>query len=392
MGSVQHPLGNVLAGNMKTVKQTGIVIDPRHAGHCMGPEAPECPARLDRLVDLLQEPELKACCVEIDAAMAVRDDLARVHSKAHIDRLEATAGKPATYLDEDTRTSSRSNEVARMAAGGLCRAITAVCAGRVANAFALIRPPGHHAGPNKTGGFCLYNNVAIAARYAQNKLGLARILVVDWDLHHGNGTQSCFEDDPTVLFISIHQAFTFPHSGSLNQVGKGRGRGYTVNIPLPAGLGDGEYLELFGRLVSPVALAFHPELILVSAGFDAHADDPLGRMRVTPAGFAGMTRMLMDVADRCCHGRLVLSLEGGYHLAGLKESVGAVLRELSGRQTTHVARLAPSGSTRKTDYIVWRVGRVHGRYWPCLKQGAADLPFIDRLRGMWERWAGFFKG
>ena len=387
-----HPCEGPVAGLTKK-KRTGIVVDPRYAGHCMGPGEPECPERLDVLVDLLEEPGLKGAFEMIDPVMVNREDLSCVHSAAYIRRLEETAGKPATYLDEDTRTSPLSNEVARLAAGGLCRAIQQVHAGCIDNAFALIRPPGHHAERTRAKGFCLYNNVAIAARYAQNKLGLKRILIVDWDLHHGNGTQHCFEDDPSVLFVSIHQAFTYPHSGRLREVGKGPGRGYTVNIPLLAGCGDGEYLDLFTRLVKPIALAFHPDLVLVSAGFDIHADDPLGKMKVTPSGFAGMTRILMEIADICCQGKLVMTLEGGYHLEALRNSVHGVLDEMTGRQTTDVKRMAASADKRKVAYVIWRVSRALHRYWPAIGRTATDgdLPIVDRLKGDLARWISYFK-
>jgi len=387
---------NGMANGLTTPKRTGIVVDPRYAGHCMGPGVPERPERLGVLIDLLEEPGFKDAFEMITPVMIDREDLARVHSAAYIRRLEATTGKPSTFLDEDTCTSPLSNEVAQLAAGGLCQAIQQVHAGRIDNAFALIRPPGHHAERARAKGFCLYNNVAIAARYAQNRLGLKRILIVDWDLHHGNGTQHCFEDDPSVLFVSIHQAFAYPHSGRLRDVGKGRGKGFTVNIPLPAGFGDGEYLSLFTRLVRPIALAFDPDLVLVSAGFDIHGEDPLGKMKVTPAGFGGMTRILMDIADACCGGRLVMTLEGGYHLAALRDSVRGVLEEMTGRRVTDLKKTVAADDRKRVAYILWRVRRTHGRYWPCLQQSPeGDSPknpisLMERLRGDLARWVSFF--
>ncbi len=376
--------------------RTGIVRDPRYAGHCMGPDEPECPERLDVLYALLEEPELAGCFQNILPGMVAKEDLARVHSADYIDLLETTSGKQATFLDEDTRTSPLSNEVAQLAAGGLCRAIEAVHAGRVDNAFALVRPPGHHAERAAARGFCLYNNVAIAARFAQSKLGLARILVVDWDLHHGNGTQHCFEDDPSVLFFSTHQAFTYPHSGSLRQIGKGAGKGYTVNVPLLPGFGDGDYLVLFESLLKPIALEFRPDLVLVSAGFDIHFNDPLGKMKVTPAGFAGMTRILLDIAERCCEGKLVITLEGGYHLEALKDSVREVLKEMVGRRTTDIRSMLASADPKKTAYVRWRVTRMHQRYWKNLAWsstgGAPAVPSImDRFAGSLSRWIAYFK-
>jgi acetoin utilization deacetylase AcuC-like enzyme len=375
---------------------TGIIRDPRYAGHCMGPGEPECPERLDVLYALLQEPELTGRFRDISPKMADRETLQRVHSPDYIDRLEATSGQKSVYLDEDTRTSRLSHEAALLAAGGLCRAIEQVQAGRVDNAFALVRPPGHHAERSSAKGFCLYNNVAIGARYAQSKLGLARILIVDWDLHHGNGTQHCFEDDPSVLFFSIHRAFTYPHSGSLREIGTGRGKGYTVNIPLPPGFGDGDYLTLFEKVLKPVAFEFRPDLILVSAGFDIHRNDPLGGMQVTPEGFAGMTRVLLDIADGCCGGKLVMTLEGGYDLDGLRDSVREVIKEMAGRRSTDTRTIMASANPKKIDYILWRVNRAHRKYWKCLDlswtdASAAAPSRMDRIRGVVSRWIAYFK-
>ena len=378
-------------------KRTGILKDPRYVGHCMGPDEPECPERLDVLYALLQEPELDGCFQDISPRKAEKEELERVHSEAYIQRLEATSGRGSVYLDEDTRTSPLSNEVAQLAAGGLCRAIEAVHAGRVNNAFALVRPPGHHAERTAAKGFCLYNNVAIAARYAQSKLGLARILVVDWDLHHGNGTQHCFEDDPSVLFFSTHQAFAYPHSGSLREIGKGKGKGYTVNVPLLPGFGDGDYLVLFESLLKPIALAFRPDIVLVSAGFDIHFNDPLGKMKVTPAGFAGMTRILLNIAEQCCEGKLVMTLEGGYNLEALRDSVREVLREMAGRRTTDIHSMIASADPKKIAYVLWRVKRMHQQYWKGLALSgtgepvADQLPIMDRLRGDMARWMSFFR-
>ena len=377
-------------------RRTGILKDPRYAGHCMGPDEPECPERLDVLNALLLEPDLSGCFKDISPRMAEKDELQRVHSADYIKRLEATSGRGPVYLDEDTRTSPLSNEVAQLAAGGLCRAIEEVHAGLVDNAFALIRPPGHHAEQAAARGFCLYNNVAIAAHFAQSKLGLARILVVDWDLHHGNGTQHCFEDDPSVLFFSTHQAFTYPHSGSLREIGKGKGKGYTVNVPLLPGFGDGDYLMIFERLLKPIALAFRPDLVLVSAGFDIHFNDPLGGMKVTPAGFAGLTRVLLDIAEQCCEGKLVMTLEGGYNLEALRDSVREVLREMVGRRTTDIHGMMASADPKKIAYVLWRVKRMHQKYWKCLAlSSTGSAPAVpsrmDRFRGTLSRWIAYFK-
>ncbi|GAB6905928.1 Histone deacetylase family protein [Desulfosarcina cetonica] len=371
-------------------RRTGIVKDPRYAEHCMGPGEPECPERLDVLYPLLDEPELADAVTIITPRPAKNAELETVHAARYIRRLEATAGGTPTYLDEDTRTAPGSHDAALLAAGGLCRAIKAVHTGQVDNAFAWVRPPGHHAERAASGGFCLYNNIAIGTRFAQNRLKLARILVVDFDLHHGNGTQHCFEDDPSVLFFSTHRAFTYPHTGRVKEIGKGPGRGFTINTPLLSGAGDGDFLALFERLLRPVAMAFKPDLVLVSAGFDIHTQDPLGGMRVTPDGFAAMTRILMEVADACCQGRLVLALEGGYDLDALRASVREVLREMTGRRRTDIRPMLAAADQKRVDYICWRVSEAHRKYWPCLN--GQPVPTVRaRLKGMLARWAAYFK-
>ena len=352
---------------MSAAKRTGIVHDQRYADHCAGPDHPECSERQTVLNDMLVEDDLRGKFQDIRPRPAEKEELLRVHSAKYIRCLEDTQGKACTYLGPDTQASQFSYDAALLAAGGLCRAIELVQAGQLNNAFAMVRPPGHHAERSKARGFCLYNNVAIGVRFAQSKLGLDRILVVDWDLHHGNGTQHCFEDDPSVLFFSIHQSASYPGSGKFSEIGRGRGKGRTVNIPLRAGCGDGEYVALFEKILRPMALEFAPELILVSAGFDIHRDDPLGGMRVTPQGFAGLSRSVLNTADRCCGGKVVMTLEGGYDLQGLKDSVRAVLREMAGLQRTDIADIAAGGDARMLAYLLWRVRRIHGRYWKSLR-------------------------
>jgi acetoin utilization deacetylase AcuC-like enzyme len=229
----------------------------------------------------------------------------------------------------DTPVCSKSYEVARLAAGGVLVAVDAVVAGQVRNAFCTARPGGHHAMPGRGMGFCLFNHVAIAARYAQRQHGLERILIVDWDVHHGNGTQAIFYDDPTVLFFDIHQNHFYPRTGAMAERGVGRGLGFTVNVPLEAGLGDDLYRLAIRDKLLPAAREFRPDLLLVSAGFDAYKHDVLGRMKVTPRGFAELTRMLKAVAREQCRDRLVAVLEGGYNLEGLADCVEAHIRTLA---------------------------------------------------------------
>lgn len=380
----------------KASKRTGIVHDPRYADHCTGPDHPECSERQTGLTDMLTDSDLRGNFQDIRPRPAEKEELLRVHSPKYIRRLEDTRGKAYTYLGPDTQASPFSYDTALLAAGGLCRAIELVQAGQLDNAFAMVRPPGHHAERSKAQGFCLYNNVAVGVRYAQSKLGLERILVADWDLHHGNGTQHCFEDDPSVLFFSIHQSASYPGSGKFSEIGRGRGKGRTVNIPLRAGCGDGEYVALFEMVLRPLALEFEPELILVSAGFDIHQDDPLGGMRVTPQGFAGLTRSVLNTADRCCGGKVVMTLEGGYDLQGLKDSVKTVLREMAGLQITDAAGIAAGADTRLLAYLLWRIRRIHGRYWKNLgtfpQDGLYPEPTrVERFKETMARILDYFK-
>jgi len=347
----------------KKVLSTGIVKDKRYMDHWMGDYHPECPQRLEVIYAMLEEPDMAGKFQEVPPRPAEKKELLFVHAGYYIDTLAATSGIEYTYLDPDTQTCAASYEAALLAAGGLSEAISQVCTGKLKNAFALVRPPGHHAERAQAKGFCLFNNVAVGARYAQASLGVGRVLIVDWDLHHGNGTQHSFEEDPTILYFSTHQFPYYPGTGAYSEIGTGQGRGFTVNVPLTIGYGDAEYLNLFQRVLKPIALEYKPELILVSAGFDIYIGDPLGGMNVTPAGFAAMTRALMDIADQCCAGKVVLTLEGGYDLYGERDSVKEVLKELADLTKTNPAHPAGSAMQEMVDNVVARVKTVHGPYW-----------------------------
>ena len=314
-------------------RKTGIVRDDRYLRHGAGFPHPESPARLEALHAMLDTPGMMGQYVPITPRYATPDDIALVHSQAYIDRIARTAGLACESLDADTITTPDTYDTALLAAGGALSAVDAVLNGRTDNAFALVRPPGHHAAANHAAGFCIFNNTAIAARYALARRGLKRILIADWDLHHGDGTQSIFYEDPQVLYFSTHEFLSYPGTGGIDDTGQGPGKGFTINVPLKAGGDNAMFVKAFRGILQPVALAFRPDLIVLSAGFDTHHEDPLGSMRVTPSGFAAMTRILMDTADVCCGGRLVAILEGGYHTGALTESVKAVLMEL--RDETH---------------------------------------------------------
>lgn len=345
---------------------TGIVKDPRYLAHRPANGHLENHHRLQVIYDMLESSGITARLREIVPRFATKEEIAALHAVEYVEKIAATAGKSTIALTPDTHVSPGSYDAARLAVGGLLEAVSAVVAGQLANAFALVRPPGHHAEKSRALGFCLFNNVALAAEHALAVLGLRRVLVVDWDVHHGNGTQHFFEDDNRVLFFSVHQYPHFPGTGYFTETGRGKGEGYTINIALPYGYGDAEFAALFHRLLHPVALAFRPDLILVSAGFDTHALDPMGKMRMTPAGFACLTRSLMNIADQCCGGRIVLALEGGYHLETLGGSILAVLNELAGSTSCSVSHLAQRADPKKLHYAVSRCVHVHRRFWPCL--------------------------
>jgi len=347
--------------------RTGIVKDEIYLAHRPVQGHPESHRRLDAVYQMLDNPEMRTQFVEIKSRPARREELLWAHGPEHIERIAATAGQPRQALTADTFTSADSYHAARMAAGGLFEAITGVVNGIVDNAFVLSRPPGHHAEKSRAMGFCLFNNVALGAAFARKVLGLKRVLIVDWDVHHGNGVQHIFEKDPSVFYFSIHQYPLFPGTGVFTETGRGPGEGYTVNIPLSRGYGDGEYLLLFDKVLWPVAQMFRPELILVSAGFDTHRKDPIGGMRMTANGFAALTRSLMELAETCCHGRLVMTLEGGYHLEALKQSVKAVLREMADQTHTSPAGVMARANLKKAAPAILRSIKVHGIYWENLK-------------------------
>ncbi len=346
--------------------KTGIVRDMRYLEHATGNNHPENARRLQAIFSMLDQDGFSDCCLTIKPRPCTSKTLRLVHTAEYVAKIAATADLPHASMAGDTPICAASFLAARLAVGGLIQAVEQVVTGQLTNAMALVRPPGHHAEAGRAMGFCLFNNVAVAAKYARSILKLKRVLIVDWDVHHGNGTQHAFERDPSVLFFSTHQYPHYPGTGLFTEAGSGPGEGYTINLPLSRGYADAEFVAIFNRLLRPVAEEFCPQLVLVSAGFDIHAKDPLGAMRVTPAGFAAMTRILMDIAEQCCNGRLVLTLEGGYQREALKESVKAVIEQLTGKnrcQPQHIGKYARSGKVKR---IVQRCTGVHKRFWRCL--------------------------
>jgi acetoin utilization deacetylase AcuC-like enzyme len=337
---------------------TGVVIDPRYAAHDTGAGHPERPERITTLLPMVAAHAERL--VTVPARPASGDELALVHDGAYVEEVAATAGaRPWYAFDADTPTCPQSYDTARLAAGGLLALIDAVMEGTLRNGFAFVRPPGHHAERQRAMGFCLFNNVAVGAEYLRRRHGLERILVVDWDLHHGNGTQHMFEADPGVLYVSTHQYPYYPGTGALDEVGRGEGEGYTLNLPFPAGCGDAEYRDAFTRIVEPIVHQYAPQFVLISAGFDAHARDPLGGMEVSEAGFAAMTRSLLSVADAHAGGRCAAILEGGYDLTAIRDASSRVLDELVGAAAAVPEPPKPS----RMGALVERIKQVQGRYW-----------------------------
>lgn len=266
----------------------------------------------------------------IEPRPATVDEVARVHDRAYIGRVERVARSGGGFLDADTYVSPESFDVALLAAGSAIDAVDTVLSGRAKQVFAFPRPPGHHAESRRGMGFCLFNNIAVGASHALAINQLSRVAIIDWDVHHGNGTQEIFQSSCDVLFVSLHQSPLYPGTGQIRETGVGAGEGYTLNLPLPPFSGDAEYLRAFDMIVGPAVEAYAPELIMVSAGFDAHVEDPLANMTVTEAGFAGLAERTRDLAAALCQGRLVLLLEGGYNLDALAGSVVATINALDG--------------------------------------------------------------
>jgi acetoin utilization deacetylase AcuC-like enzyme len=272
------------------------------------------------------------------------------------------ARRAPAHLDPDTYVSPESANVARLAAGAAIDLARAVARGDVATGFAAVRPPGHHAEADRAMGFCLLNNVAIAVRALQACEGVGKVLVLDWDVHHGNGIQHIFEEDPSVLYLSTHQFPYYPGTGDVIEAGRGRGVGATVNVPMPAGCGDAEYIGALRRVLVPVARHFRPELILVSCGFDAHHDDPLASMEVSRTGFAELARIVRRLASEICGGRLAVVLEGGYAASGLYEGTSAVLDELLAPPDLPLAPGPEAARGSTLAYVVDQVASVHRRF------------------------------
>jgi acetoin utilization deacetylase AcuC-like enzyme len=343
---------------MAVTRRVGIVRGSRFHEH-RGPEYhPESP---DRLVAVEEAIDRRSHALSnLTPREASDEEILRIHWSAHLESIAAAVRRAPTQLDPDTYASPESLEIARLAAGGSIDLARAVARGELSSGLAAVRPPGHHAEARRSMGFCLFNNVAIAAAALRAEEGVERILILDWDVHHGNGTQRSFLEDSNLLYFSTHQYPFYPGTGGFGEAGSGPGEGATLNVPLPAGCNDSVYLGVLQRILVPVTLAFRPEVLLVSAGFDAHRDDPLGGMQVSGDGFAAMAATLRRLADEICGGRLAYFLEGGYSSSGLRQGAGAVLDASLAPEARNLPPPveAPRGSL--LDQLVGRVIAVHG--------------------------------
>jgi acetoin utilization deacetylase AcuC-like enzyme len=298
--------------------------------HNMGDFHVENPQRIEAIYSMLEK-EISFPYTEIEPRPADVKEIQMVHSSSYIESIKETSGKERIQLDPDTATSARSYEVALLAAGGLLTAIDLVMEGKIHNGFALVRPPGHHAEASRAMGFCLFNNVAVGAEYLVKKFKIKRILILDWDLHHGNGTQHSFYSRKDILYFSTHQFPHYPGTGHWEETGQDEGTGFTVNVPLSGGKTDEDYLFIFKKILSPIVSKYKPEFILISAGFDIYKADPLGGMQITAEGFGALTSELLTLAHKFSKDRILFTLEGGYDLQGLREGVKQVLFHLGGK-------------------------------------------------------------
>jgi acetoin utilization deacetylase AcuC-like enzyme len=373
---------------------TALIYDPIFLEHITPPKHPERPQRLEMAIKVLEALGWlqRDGLVHIPPREATEDELAAVHDRAYIRhvkegaeevaREEQQGGRKTRFFATDTYISPQSYAVAIKAAGAPLTAIDAIMSGEVDNAYCLVRPPGHHALPDEAMGFCLFNNVAIAAQYALDRHGLERVMIIDYDVHHGNGIQDIFYTDPRVLYFSVHQAPFYPGTGHSDELGEGAGLGTTINVPLPATVGYEVYEPVFRQVMTHAADRFDPQLILVSAGFDAHWNDPLGQMNLSTAGFAQLTKLIIDLAQTLCNGRLVMVQEGGYNLDVMGACVATCINLLLGDDAA-VDSLGAGPDAEKefhlnSEVLVAELRRIHKLTGYRMRN--APKPDIERLR------------
>lgn len=311
--------------------KTALIHHPIYQKHDTGQGHPETPKRYEVVMNALRkDADFFNSLLEIQPEQASQGLIQAAHTKEHFRRVEGAFENGLEMLDADTAISMKSFDAALYGAGGVCRAVDAVLNAEAKNAFVAVRPPGHHATAESAMGFCIFNNVAVAARYAQNLYKeIERVAIIDWDVHHGNGTQGIFYDDPSVFFFSMHQYPWYPGTGSKGETGFGRGKSYTLNVPVKAHTKAGEQRGMFESAIGDISRNFKPDLIIISAGFDAHLTDPLGQLRLEDKDYVAMTKVVKNWADEVCGGRVVSALEGGYNLETLGETVKNHVAELN---------------------------------------------------------------
>jgi len=341
------------------MKRIGIVKDDLFLKHTNGPQHPECPARLESINTMLDSSGLISKLEVLDPVDATEEQILRTHTESYFETVKNTKGVEVYKFDPDTSSNPFTYDAAMRGSGGFISSIDKVLNGEINYSFAFPRPPGHHAEADRAMGFCFFNHVAVAAAHLLSK-GLDRVLVIDWDIHHGNGTQHIFYDNPNVLYFSIHQFPFYPGTGSLDEYGKDEGEGYNVNFPIPPMLGDTDYNKLFELLLTPVIEQYKPEFILVSAGFDAYFVDPLGNMQITEQGFAQLTRYVMNAADKHCAGKLSLVLEGGYNIMGLASITKLVIEELMDINKTEI--VLPE-DFRNLEFVIEGILGTYSKFW-----------------------------
>lgn len=342
------------------MKKLGIVLDKLYVDHDNGMGHPESPERILVVVDMLKETKMLDEVVRIQPRDATREEITLVHNPRYYEVIKSTRGKPRVFLDQDTSTCPVTFDAAVRASGGIISAADAILQGEIDMAIPLVRPGGHHAEINRAMGFCIFNNNAVGAAHMIVSKGIKRILIVDWDLHHGNGTQNIFYKTSQVLYFSTHQYPYYPGTGGIREVGSGNGEGYTINVPLSPGMGDAEYIKIFFEILKPVVEQYKPEFIMVTAGFDPYFEDPLGGMNVTPRGFAQMARFMKETAEEHCGGKIIFTLAGGYNLDGLWLSSKEVFEELFETKQTDYGDLK---AETRADKIIDDVKKIQSAYW-----------------------------
>lgn len=341
------------------MKITGLVYDDIFLKHSNGPGHPECPERVETIRNMLEDKGFLEKLQQVPVREATKEEIIAVHSEEHYNFILSTRNSDLTRIDPDTSANTYTFDAALKGSGGFISSVEKVSSGKLDSSFTLPRPPGHHAEKARAMGFCFFNHVAAGAASLLDS-GYDRVMILDWDVHHGNGTQDIFYDTPNVLFCSLHQFPFYPGTGSLNDTGTGKGEGFTVNIPMAARMTDDDYMQIMNTVVRPVIQNYEPQFILVSAGFDSYFIDPLGGMQVTEKGFAAMTRFVMEQAEQHCGGKTAFVLEGGYNIQGLYTIMEAVTAELLDLNKTLIHEPKSSSGC---DMAIESVIETYSRYW-----------------------------